>query len=166
MKALGTVLAVMASVAVLMTGCEGGGDGGGGGSISVGERVPEGSNLDKGLEVPDSATVDKCWSGTSPRMGIMMEANNPNAGGDGDLAYYCPEIVAETGSFKISANSDGTLTATAKDFVSPRSGLVYKFMGFTLREEANGLTTENPIVIQSNDQQGTFRGYWNTYKAQ
>lgn len=164
MKALWSVFAVAAAAAVLMAGCEGGGDGGDAGQIAVGERVPEGSTLDYGLEVPDEATVELCWSDTSPRMGIMMEANNPNAGGDMELAYYCPEIAAETGSFVIKANSDGTLTATAKDFVSPRSGLVYKFMGFSLREEANGVT-ENPIVIQPKDQQGTFRGYWNTYKA-
>ena len=164
MKALWSVFVVAALAAVLLAGCEGGG-GDGGDQIAVGERVPEGSDLDHGLEVPDEATVAKCWSGTSPRMGIMMECNSPTAGGDSALAYYCPEIAAETGSFVITANADGTLTATARDFISPRSGLVYKFMGFTLREEANGLVTENPLVIQVNDQQRTFRGYWNTYRA-
>ena len=162
MKAFWSVFAMAAAATVLMTGCEGGGDGG---SIAVGARVPQGSKLDYGLEVPDAAPVARVWGDTAPRMGIMLQANSPNTGGDRSLAYYCPEIAAETGSFKISANSDGTLTATGKDFVSPRSGLVYKFMGFSLREEANGIREENPIIIQPNDQRGTFRGYWNTYEA-
>ena len=166
MKSLWSVFAMVAAGAVLMTGCGNDDDDGGGGPIAVGERVPEGSALDHGLEVPDAATVALCWRGTAPRMGIMFEANNPNAGGDRDLAYYCPEIAAQTGSFIIKANADGTLTATASDFVSPRSGLVYKFIGFSLRSEQNGVVKDvNPIIIQPKDQQGTFRGYWNTYKA-
>ena len=162
MKALWSVFAVVVTGAILMTGCNGGDDGGG--SIAVGARVPAGSDLDHGLEVPDAATVAEVWDGTSPRMGIMLEANNPIAGGDSDLAYYCPEIAADTGAFKIKANSDGTLTATGKDFISPRSGLVYKFIGFSLKHESNGITPENPLVIQPDDQTDTFRGYWNTYE--
>ena len=167
MKMAGWVAGVAAVSALLMCGCElgGGGGDGGGGSISAGAVGPEGSDKDKGAEVPDEATAAKFWDGTSPLLNVMVECNSPKVGGDSSLAYYCPEIVAETGSLKIKVNSDGTWTAKAQDFVSPRSGLVYKFMGFTVREEENPLQTDNPLTIQPNDQQMTFRGYWKTYAA-
>ena len=164
MKALGWLAGLAVAVALFACGCDNGGDSGGG-SISVGAAVPAGSDKDKGLEVPDAATAAKFWEGTSPLVNVMIQCNSPKTGGDSSLAYYCPEIVAETGALKIKVNSDGTWTATAKDFVSPRSGLVYKFMGFTARTEANPLQTDNPLTIQPADQTMTFRGYWNTYEA-
>ena len=103
------------------------------------------------------------FDGTEPRMAIMCHANDPftASGGSGD---YNPEELIDTGSFTIKANSDGTLTATASDYVSPNgSGLVWKFAGYRIKGGPNPLVTTNPLVLQPEDQVDTFHAYWNSY---
>ena len=157
---LGLLLGVAA--AVFLMGCEGGGSSGSD-NIAVGAQAPNGSPLDYGSEVPGPETVKEFWDGVSPRMGIMCQGNSFKVVSGERTDSYCPEIVAEAGALKITDNGDGTLKATAKDFVSSRSGLVWKFAGYTLRSEQNPIITENPLVIQPKDQVQTFRGYWNSY---
>ena len=145
-----------------LMGCEGGG-GGDDGDVSVGAQAPHGSPLDAGSEVPGPETLKAFWGDTAPRMGIMCQANSFKVISGERTDAYCPEIVAEAGALSLTANGDGTLTATAKDFVSSRSGLVWKFAGYTVKSESNPIITENPYIIQAKDQYGTFRGYWNSY---
>jgi hypothetical protein len=147
-----------------MSGCENGDSSDdGGGPIAVGAQAPLGSPLDAGSEVPGPATVKAFWGSAAPRMGVMCQGNSFKLiEGDRQDAYI-PEIVAEAGAFKISANADGSLTAICKDFVSSRSGLVWKFQGYTVGSENNSIVTDNPLVIQPDDFAGTLRGYWNSY---
>lgn len=145
--AIGAVAAGL-SVAVLMTGCGGsddnaGGSGNGGEptngvvTIQAGTQVPQGSPLDKGSEHLTQAQLAQVFVGTAPRMMVMCHANDPltiagglSGGASGD--YNIEEVIA-TGSLQITANADGTLTATASDHISPNgSGLVGKFVDYRI----------------------------------
>lgn len=164
MKLVGTLTLVIAATA-WMTGCESDGSSDDDGEfIAVGEQAPLGSALDAGSEVPGPETVALIWGDTEPRMTVMCQGNSFKLIEGERQDAYIPEVVAEAGAFKISANSDGTLTAVCKDFVSPRSGLVWKFEGYTVRSENNPIVKENPLVIQPKDQSMTLRGYWNSYQ--
>ena len=160
------LMIVMASVAMIlpMGGCEGDdSSSGGGGSIAVGEQVPLGSSLDAGSEVPDEDTVKVFWGDVEPRMTVMCQGNSFKLIEGERQDAYIPEIVAEAGALKITANDDGTLTVVGEDFVSSRSGLVWKFEGYTVRSENEPIVTDNPLVLQPEDQTMTLRGYWNSY---
>lgn len=146
----------------LVAGCDGGEDGGIN-DIAVGAQAPHGSPLDMGSEVPVPDSVKAFWGDQAPRMRIMCQANSFKLIEGDRTDAYCPEIVAETGALKMRVNSDGTVTATAKDFVSKRSGLVWKFQGYTIQGEENPVLRQNPLVLQPEDQIDTFRGYWNSY---
>lgn len=164
MKVIGSVVLGMMAAA-LITGCESGGSSDNSvTTIAVGAQAPQGSPLDAGSEVPDSATAAEFWGDIPPRMGVMCQANVPPLV-EGGSDNYNPEIVAEAGALTFTANDDGTLTATASDFISPRgSGLVWKFAGFQVIGGTNPILTTNPLVLQPGDQKDTFHVYWNSYE--
>jgi|GEM_PF-4651420 len=130
-------------------------------SLSVGEQVP-GNRVDANPET-DNFGNRRIWVNGTSSLSVRCLANDAKTGGKGG-DYFCDEIVSEAGALKMFINPDKTITATASDFTSPRSGLVYKFQGFAANSSSSPLIRENPHVLPSSEQRGTFRAYWNTYR--
>ena len=160
------VLAVASAAVLLTMGCEDSGkDSSGSGvqTIAVGAQAPQGSPLDTGLEHISEATAGQIFVGTAPRFAVMCSANVAELVPGGSDGYIAEEAVA-AGAFSITANTDGTMTATASDFISPNgSGLVWKFAGFRVIGHENPIVTTDPLVLQPSDQQDTFHVFWNSY---
>ena len=171
--AIGAV-AVCVAASAFVAGCGGGSDeaatpDNGVRTIEVGVQVPQGSPLDTGSEHLNQEQLAQLFVGIAPRMMVMCHANDPltiaggfDGGASGD--YNVEEVIA-TGSLKITANADGTLTATASDYISPNgSGLVWKFVGYRAVGGHNPVVQTNPYVIPPNEQKDTFHAYWNSYQ--
>ena len=105
------------------------------------------------------------WVDGSSSMGIHCLANDHKSNGR-PPEYNIDHLVAAQGALKMYVWPDKSVIAVASDFVSPRSGLVYKFKGFVPKSAGNGLITENPHILSSDQASGTFRVYWNTHSAQ
>ncbi|HBA84590.1 MAG TPA: hypothetical protein DCZ95_10890 [Verrucomicrobia bacterium] len=130
-------------------------------SLTAGRQV-SGSTADKSRE-SDNRDNETMWMGGPSKMNVRCLANDEKTKGMGG-DYFCSEVVTETESLVMFVNTDGTITAIANDFVSPRSGLVYKFKGYTAVKSASGLITKNPYTVSKSEQAGVFRAYWNTYQ--
>jgi len=132
-------------------------------SIPVGVQVPGGSALDNGLEHLTAATYEGIWGGTPANNFKIMVHGNIIAYVPGGSDTYCAEVAVEAGAFSIRPDGDGTVTVTCRDFVSPRSGLVWKFFGYKIQKSTNPLITTNPLVLQASEQIPTFHVMWNSY---
>lgn len=125
-------------------------------SISAGSRA-DGSGVDSNRET-DNFGNSKIWVNGSVNLGVRCLANDEDRSG-----YFCDDVVSNGGGLKMLKNGDGTVTAVGSDFISSRSGLVYKFQGFKIASDANSMTRSNPKVLQKSEQTGTFRAYWGCY---
>jgi len=144
--------------------------------IQTGAQAPDGDPRDSGeehvlslpppesLEDASAELVPSFWLNCAPRMGLMMQGNSFKTMTVEGTEMYIDEIVGAAGALRITANADGTLTVVAKDFVSLQSGLVWKFKGFTINSEQNDIVLTNPLTLHPDDTEGTFRGYWNSYR--
>jgi len=105
-----------------------------------GDFVP-GNPADKGNEIYRSN-----WQGHDVRC-LGADYNH-----DG---YFMSDIIDQTGALDLS--DDGT--ATGHNFISPRTGLHYRFQGFREGSSSSDLITENPRAVTPGS--GTLRCYWN-----
>jgi hypothetical protein len=129
-------------------------------SLPAGRQVP-GATVDVSRE-SDNRNNDTMWVGGESKVNVRCLANDSKTKGMGD-DYFCGDIVTETEALIMAVNGDGTVTAIASDFVSPRSGLVYKFQGYTVDVSSGPLIRANPYTLSKGQQKGVFRAYWNTY---
>ena len=103
-----------------------------------GDFIP-GDPADAGEEIYRSS-----WNGGDVRcLGADYDGNG----------YFMSDVIDETDALDL----DGE-TATAHNFISPRTGLHYRFEGFREANSSSGLITENPHTVVRH---GTFRCYWN-----
>ena len=70
-----------------------------------------------------------------------------------DNGYFMSDIIDQADALELSGE-----TATGHNFISPRTGLHYKFIGFKEETVNSDLITENPHRVVNH---GTFRCYWN-----
>lgn len=106
-----------------------------------GGDVIAGDPADKGEEIYDSN-----WNGHDVR---CLGADD-----DGD-GYFMSDVIDATGALDLG--SDGT--ATGHNFISPRTGLHYRFEGFRESTSTSSMITENPHAVSPGS--GTLRCYWN-----
>lgn len=105
-----------------------------------GGDVIGGDPADKGDEIYDSN-----WNGHDVR------CLGADSSGDG---YFMSDVIDETGALDLG--DDGT--ATGHNFISPRTGLHYRFTGFRESSSSSSMITENPHAVTPGS--GTFRCYW------
>ena len=130
-------------------------------TLPTGRQVA-GSPADRSAE-SDNRDNDRMWVGGDSKVNVRCLANDSKTKGMGD-DYFCGDIVSGAEALIMAVNRDGTVTAIASDFVSPRSGLTYKFMGYTVDVSSGPLIRSNPYTLSKSQQKGVFRAYWNTYK--
>ena len=130
-------------------------------NLPAGRQVP-GNSVDASPE-SDNRDNETMWVGGAAKVNVRCLGNDDKTDGMGD-DYFIGEIVTDTESLIMAVNGDGTVTAIAGDFVSPRSGLVYKFKGYTINVSSGRLVTRNPYTLSKSEQNGVFRAYWNTYQ--
>ena len=130
------------------------------GGIAAGKKV--GGNTADANGETDNFGNDDIWVDGSVSLGVRCRANDDKTDGI-DPNYFCDSVVSDQGALKMIVWPDNTVVALGSDFISPRSGLVYKFKGFTANTSGSGLIGENPHIVSKSEQQGTFRAYWNTH---
>lgn len=130
------------------------------GRIAAGKQVA--GDTSEGNGETDNFGNDAIWVDGSVSLGVRCLANDGKTDGMGD-EYYCDNLVSDAGALHMIVWPDKTVVALASDFISPESGLVYKFKGFAPVSASSGLIGENPRILSSDEQRGTFRVYWNTY---
>lgn len=104
-----------------------------GGSYIAGNRADAGSEI-----------YIANWNGCDVRC-IAADYN--------DDGYFMSDIIDQTQALELSGE-----VATGRNFISPRTGLHYKFIGFREQYSGSDLITENPHRVVN---RGTFRCYWN-----
>jgi hypothetical protein len=129
--------------------------------VEAGQAVAGNREIDGNRETQNFGN-EKIWKNGSVNLPVRCLANDQKTKGMGK-DYFCDDIVSETGGLEMRKNADGTVTAIGRDFVSPESGLYYKFMGFTVMKSSNPLVTDNMLTLQKGQQKEVFRAYWNTY---
>jgi len=106
-----------------------------------GGDVIAGDPADKGSEIYRSN-----WQGHDVR---CLGADDTGHG------YFMSDVIDQTGALDLG--SDGV--ATGHNFISPRTGLHYRFEGFRETSSSSRLIRENPHGVTPGS--GTFRAYWN-----
>lgn len=104
-----------------------------GGAYIPGDKADAGSEIYKTL-----------WNGCD----VRCIAANYN-----DDGYFMSDIIDQAGALDLVGE-----TATGHNFISPRTGIHYKFIGFREQYSESSLITENPHRVVNH---GTFRCYWN-----
>ena len=140
---------------VAMTGC--------GGDDNMGDVVDTSAinliDFDTPFVSGSSARSADGYSGTYTfinGMDVRLTVNDAKTPGVIGRAYNLqPSLVAETGAFTHQGN-----VFTAQSFVSPRTQMKYKFMGWAIKSSSAALTMQNPLTLTSFS--GTLRAYWAT----
>ena len=148
---------------ILLSGCAGDdGDGsGGGGGGGVTSPPPDVVSYDGPFVDGDSAADggDEEYT-VIGLMGVRLDANDISKYPCQPGFYFLDGGLIESQGALAWTTVDGALVFTAKNFTSPRSGLKYRFMGWTLQSSGDPLVTDNPVTIA--DPSGTLRAYWAT----
>ena len=127
----------------------------------LGAQVSGNKGLDGNKETQNFGNED-IWRSGGSNLPVRCLANDDKTNGMGK-DYFCDDVVSATGGLEMRKNADGTITAIGRDFISPDSGLYYKFMGFTIAKSGSPLVTDNMTTLSPGQQKGVFRAYWNTY---
>ncbi|HBA85641.1 MAG TPA: hypothetical protein DCZ95_16285 [Verrucomicrobia bacterium] len=131
--------------------------------VQIGEAVAGNRALDGNRETQNFGN-EKIWRNGSSNLPVRCLANDGKTNGQGK-DYFCDNMVSATGALEMRKNANGSITAIGRDFISPETGLYYKFMGYTVMKTSNPLVTDNVLTLGSGQQKEVFRAYWNTYKV-
>jgi hypothetical protein len=98
-------------------------------------------------------------------MGLRFDANDKSKTPEVKNPFYFldGDMVTQLGAQTWERIGDNWVF-TAKDFVSPRSGLHYRFMGWTKYYSASPLIPDHVISIPVNQLHDVLRSYWGTYE--
>lgn len=98
-------------------------------------------------------------------MGVRLLANDGSKTPCVNGWYFILDaLINSEGAFTTARNTDGSYTFAALDFTSPRSGLKYRFIGWTVQHSADPLVYANPLTLTPGQLTETLRGYWVTVK--
>ena len=131
--------------------------------VLIADKQPKTEDIIKPEETYKEVDGNKGIDGGAEIVGFMGSTNYRFLANDSKgHGYFMCGVVQAQKAFSFKHLEDGRWTLTGKDFVSAKSGLKYKFLGFRCKRSNSNLISTNPLTVSNAEMGEVLRAYWQT----